>query len=444
LIAMTDRSTDVLAPAVGAAAGAGSGPGGELLAIGSPVGSWRIMSLLAAGGCGVVYAARHAVLERVAAVKVLHAALAASPAMVDRFVREARAVNHIKHPNIIDIFDFGALPDGRPFFVMELLEPGDLQQRVDACGRLTIAEVVAILAPVCRALDAAHRAGYVHRDLKARNIGFAVAHDGTELVKLLDFGVAKLLEADREMTGTIRVGTPYCMSPEQIRGEPVDARTDVYALGVLLYHLLVGRHPFEAGNVAELERLHLEAPPPMPSRFAPVPVAFDAIIARALSKRPAERPGSVTELLALVTAAAATGRVRVADAIAIRVVLELPEDFAAADLEDAAAAAEHATEVVREHGFAPVLVTGTAVVAADLLGDDPPVARARAAAAAAAAAAAIDHTLAHALAARPEARPDARGSVTRRISIHEDTVEVADQTGALVGGPLLDLHTWPR
>jgi eukaryotic-like serine/threonine-protein kinase len=426
---MTYRETDVLAPRTGGAAG----PDGEVLADGSAVGSWRITSLIAAGGCGVVYAARHGVLARVAAVKVLHSVMAASPVMVDRFVREARAVNHIKHPNIIDIFDFGALPDGRPFFVMELLEPGDLQQRVDACGRLTIAEVVAIMTPVCHALDAAHRAGYIHRDLKARNIGFAVAPDGTELVKLLDFGVAKLLEADREMTGTIRVGTPHCMSPEQIRGEPVDARTDVYALGVLLYQLLVGRYPFEAGNVAEIERLHLEAPPPVPSRFAPVAVAFDAIITRALSKRPDERPGSVLELLALVAAAvAAAGRVREAAAIAIRVVLEVPEVFDAADLEDAAAAAEHATELVREHGFTPVLVTGTAVIAADLVGDDPQVTRARAAAAVAA----IEQALA--------ARPEARASVTRRISVHEDIAEVADQTGALVGGPLLDLHTWPR
>jgi hypothetical protein len=164
----------------------------------------------------------------------------------------------------------------------------------------------------------------------------------------------------------------------------------------------------------------------MPSRFAPVPVAFDEIIARALSKRPAERPGSVTELLDLVTAAGAVGRVRTAAAIAIRVVLELPEQFAAADLEDAAAAAEHATELVREHGFTPVLVTGTAVVAADLVGDDPEIARARAAAAAAA----VDQALA------------ARAALTHRISVHEDTAEVADQTGAFVGGPLLDLHTW--
>ncbi|HMG23837.1 MAG TPA: serine/threonine-protein kinase [Kofleriaceae bacterium] len=435
---MTERTTDVLAPS------AGSGPDRELLAIGSPVGSWRITSLIAAGGCGVVYAARHAVLERVAAVKVLHSALAASPAMVDRFVREARAVNHIKHPNIIDIFDFGALPDGRPFFVMELLEPGDLQQRIDACGRLTIAEVVAIMTPVCHALDAAHRAGYIHRDLKARNIGFAIAGDGRELVKLLDFGVAKLLEADREMTGTIRVGSPHCMSPEQIRGEPVDARTDVYALGVLLYHLLVGRYPFEAGNAAEIERLHLEAPPPVPSRFAPVPVAFDAIVTRALSKRPAERPGSVTEFLERVTAAAAAERIRRADAIAISVVLELPEAFDAADLEVAAAAAEHATEVVREHGFTPVLVTGTAVVAADLLGDDPQVARARAAAAAAATEAAIEAAIAAAIERAPATRPRVAAPVSYRIAVREDTAEVADQTGAFVGGPLLDLHTWPR
>jgi serine/threonine-protein kinase len=421
---MTERTTDVLAPRPGAR----SGPDSELLAIGSSVGSWRIASLIAAGGCGVVYAAHHSVLERVAAVKVLHAEMAASPAMVDRFVREARAVNHIKHPNIIDIFDFGALPDGRPFFVMELLEPGDLQQRVDASGRLTLAEVVAILTPVCHALDAAHRAGYIHRDLKARNIGFAVAPDGSEHVKLLDFGVAKLLEADLEVTGTIRVGSPHCMSPEQIRGEPVDARTDVYALGVLLYHLLVGRYPFEAGNVAEIERLHLEAPPPVPSRFAPVPVAMDAIVARALAKRPADRPGSVLDFLALVIAAASAERVRRADAIAIRVAIELPDAFAAADLEAAAAAAELAAELAREHGFTTVLVTGTGAIAADLLGDDPAVTRARAAAAVAA----IERAIA------------AIAAIAARIAVHEDAADIAEQTGAFVGGPLLDLHTWPR
>jgi serine/threonine protein kinase len=428
---MADRETDVL----GLPARVVPDGDDELLAPGAPAGSWRIARLIAAGGCGAVYEARHEVLDRAAAVKVLHASLAASPSMVDRFVREARAVNEIKHPNIVDIFDFGALPDGRPFFVMELLEPGDLQQRMDLSGRLTLDEVLAIMTPVCHALEAAHRAGYIHRDLKARNIGFGVGPEGVEIVKLLDFGVAKLLEEDRSgMTGTIRVGTPHCMSPEQIRGGPVDARTDVYALGVLLYHLLVGRYPFDAADALEIERLHLEAPPPLPSRLAPVPGGFDALIARALSKDPMERPRSVREFLELMTAAATTPPVRRADAIAIRVDLEVPEAFDDADLDDAADAADAAVTLLGEHGFTPVLVTATSVLAADLVGDDPQAARVRAIE--------LASTIEHALAARP--RPAARSAITPRVAVHADVAEVADQTGAFVGGPLLDLHTWPR
>ncbi len=426
---MADRETEAL----GSRPRAVSGAGDELLAEGTPAGSWRLGAPIAVGGCGVVYAARHEVLDRAAAVKVLHAQLAASPAMIDRFVREARAVNEIKHPNIVDIFDFGTLPDGRPFFVMELLEPGDLQQRMDLSGRLTIDEVLAIMTPVCHALEAAHRAGYIHRDLKARNIGFAARPDGAEVVKLLDFGVAKLLEEESGgMTGTIRVGTPHCMSPEQIRGGRVDARTDVYALGVLLYHLLVGRYPFDADDALELERLHLEAPPPVPSRLAPIPIAFDAVIARALAKAPAERPASVRELLELVTAAATARPVRRADAIAIHVELELPERFDDADLDEAAGAADDAVTLLGAHGFTPVVVTATSVLAADLVGGDAPAARARAAAVAAS----IERALA--------ARPHPRGTIAPRISIHADVAEVAEPTGAFVGGPLLDTHTWPR
>jgi serine/threonine-protein kinase len=298
LIAMTERTTDVLAPS------AGSGPDRELLAIGSPVGSWRITSLIAAGGCGVVYAARHAVLERVAAVKVLHSALAASPVMVDRFVREARAVNHIKHPNIIDIFDFGALPDGRPFFVMELLEPGDLQQRIDASGRLTIAEVVAIMTPVCHALDAAHRAGYIHRDLKARNIGFAIAGDGRELVKLLDFGVAKLVNRDDEDVGFQTaagsvIGTPAYMSPEQAGGMLVDARSDIYSLGAIMYELFCGQPMFRGRSFGEYVRKHLTEMP-VPPHATPggggIDPELEALILRSLDKDPEQRFAHISEL----------------------------------------------------------------------------------------------------------------------------------------------------
>ena len=282
------------------------GPG-DRLAAGSVAGAWRVEDLIAAGGCGAVYRARHAVLGRAAALKVLHAELAASPVMVERFVREARAINRIRHPGIVDVFDFGTLADGRPFFAMELLAVDNLEDRIDHGGRLTLPEVVAVLAPICRALAAAHRAGYVHRDLKARNIGFARDEHGADVPRLLDFGIAKLLEepAGGGSTGTVRLGTPHCMSPEQIRGERVDPRTDVYALGVLLHHLVTGVYPFDSQESAEVERLHLEAPPPRPSRLAPVGAAIDALVARAMAKDRAARPEGALAFLAELEHAAA-------------------------------------------------------------------------------------------------------------------------------------------
>jgi len=424
----TDDDTEPLVRSPGLPAG----EPGDPLPPGTPAGSWRLTARIAAGGCGVVYAARHPVLDRVAAVKVLHAELASSPIMVDRFVREARAVNQIRHPNIVDIFDFGALGDGRPFLVMELLGARDLEQRIADSGRLTLDEILAITAPICSALDAAHRAGYIHRDLKARNIGFAADAGGAEIPKLLDFGIAKLLEDGRDgATGTIRVGTPHCMSPEQIRGERVDARTDVYALGVLLHHMLTGRYPFEADGPAELERLHLEAPAPAPSRLVPVSPALDAVVTRALAKTAALRPGSAGELLGELTAAArAPGPRRAAAGVAIHVTLELPARFDDHDLDDAAVATERCTALLAAHGFAAVLVTATSVLAARL--GEP--------AAGSASARRVAALLELALATRPRARPQ----VTARIAVRAAPVEVEAETGAFTGGPLLDLEAWPR
>jgi protein kinase-like protein len=439
-MAMANKETEVLSPPPVRLAGAAS----DLLPAGTLAGSWRITSMIAAGGCGVVYAARHPVLDRIAAVKVLHAELASSPSMVDRFVREARAVNQIRHPNIVDIFDFGTLADGRPFFVMELLAPDDLEQRIAVSGRLMFAEILAIMTPICLALDAAHRAGYIHRDLKARNIGFAVGPDGALIPKLLDFGIAKLLDDGRDgATGTIRVGTPHCMSPEQIRGERVDARTDVYALGVLLHHLLTGRYPFESDDRAEMERLHLEAPAPVPSRLAPVSPALDALVTRALAKTAAARPASVRELLGLLAAAAPQLPVRRRDAVAIRVVLDVPEPFDDDDLDAAAAATEQAVTLLGLGGFTPVIVTSTSVLAAQVIDDAPDAATTAAATAhdrAHALAASLATSLAGALVTRPRARP----SITARVAVHAAPIELAEDTGVFVGGALLDDHSWPR
>ena len=344
----------------------------ELIAPGTVVGAWRIGTLIAAGGCGAVYAARHVALDRPAAVKVLHGALARAPDIVDRFIREARAVHRIGHPNLVDVFDLGTCRDGRPFFAMELLAAGDLESRLETHGRFGLDEMLAVVRPIGAALTAAHRSGYLHRDVKARNIGFA-----GDVPKLLDFGVAKLLELGRDAgTCTVRIGTPHCMAPEQILGERVDPRTDVYAIGVLVHQLVTGRVPFDAATPAEIERLHLEAPPPPVSRLAPVPPALDAVVQRALAKRAADRPASIAELVAelaaIVDAVPDPAR---RDAVAIRVEVAVPEVWDDADVDAAAAVTARAVELLAAGGFAPVIATATSVVAGRIVTGDPREAR---------------------------------------------------------------------
>ena len=249
-------------------------------------GAYVLKRELASGGGGTVYEAQHKILGRKVAVKILRRQLAASPQMVARFVQEARAVNMIKHPNIVDVSDFGELPDGRPFHVMELLEGTDLRSILTERGRFPPAEVLEILEPVCSALQAAHDHGIVHRDLKASNI--FVSNGPEKRVKLLDFGIAKLMHPDAADAGLTvvgtRLGTSYTMAPEQIRGEAIDPRTDIYALGVVLYHLLTGQYPFRAETMTEIERQHLEAPPPRPSQLAAIPPALDAVVLRCMEK----------------------------------------------------------------------------------------------------------------------------------------------------------------
>jgi eukaryotic-like serine/threonine-protein kinase len=272
----------------------------EELPPGTVVGSYVVLSLIASGGGGMVYRAQHNLLGRKAAVKVLRREIATSPEAVARFLREAQVVNFIRHPNIVDISEFGQLPDGRRYFVMELLDGTDLSTILKRRGRLAPAEILEILTPLCSALEAAHAAGVVHRDLKASNVGFAQIN-GKHVLKLLDFGIAKLLrpEADTLALSTFgtRLGTPCAMAPEQIRGETVDHRVDIYSLGVLVYQLLTGRYPFSANSVQELDRLHLEGTPPRPSHAAPVPVAFDPLVLRCMEKDPRRRFPSVAAFL---------------------------------------------------------------------------------------------------------------------------------------------------
>ncbi|HUH05436.1 MAG TPA: serine/threonine-protein kinase [Kofleriaceae bacterium] len=279
---------------------------GLVLEAGSQVGPYRVEEIVATGGFGTVFRARHEKLGRLAALKVLHADLAGSAESVERFRREAHAVNLIQHPNVVDIFDVGVLDDGRPYFVMEYLEGEDLEAHVGRHGPMPPAQIVDVFASLCAALTATHAKGIVHRDIKASNV-FMASYGEQVRVVLLDYGVAKLLDGGQSDLTTARhiVGTPTCMAPEQIRGEAVDGRTDVYALGALAFHLLTGNVVFGGESPAMMQHLHLTAAPPRPSEVARLEHHFDGLIACAMAKRANDRYPDVAALLAALRRAAA-------------------------------------------------------------------------------------------------------------------------------------------
>jgi serine/threonine protein kinase len=359
---------------------AASGSTPEELPPGTTLGSYVVQSLIASGGGGMVYKAQHNLLGRKAAVKVLRREIATSPEAVARFLREAQVVNLIRHPNIVDIFEFGQLPDGRRYFVMELLDGSDLSTILKRRGRLGPAEILEILTPLCSALEAAHGAGIVHRDLKASNVGFAQVN-GKNVLKLLDFGIAKLLRPDIDTialsTFGTRLGTPCAMAPEQIRGDPLDHRVDVYSLGVLVYQLLTGRYPFSANSVQELDRLHLEATPPRPSQAAPVAVAFDALVLRCMEKDPARRFPSVAGFMKAFAdvvqapdpAEATVLREIEAPVVYVEVRTEPGADQDERLLDDICTVLDLAEQTLRAAGFDLPLCTGSAVLG--VLSDPP-------------------------------------------------------------------------
>jgi len=257
------------------------------------VGEYRVQAVAGRGGMGVVYAAVQPVIEKKVAIKVLSAQLSSDRDLVRRFIDEARAVNKIGHENIIDIFSFGQLPDGRQYFVMEYLEGATLAERLER-GDLSPAEVPQVLAQICDALDAAHATKIVHRDLKPENVWLGVTGRGRPRVRLLDFGIAKLLESgDRSVTTDVGVvmGTPHYMSPEQAAGElDIDGRSDLYSLGVLGYYMLSGALPFDGTSFETLAARHIaEGHTPLATIVSNIPPALDESIERCLVKRRDER-----------------------------------------------------------------------------------------------------------------------------------------------------------
>jgi serine/threonine-protein kinase len=271
-------------------------PSDGLLAKGTVIGAYIVDHKLGEGGCGVVYRGTHRGLGSPVAIKVLRPDCAQSPEMLTRFRREAAAAARIGHPNIVQVHDVGELDDGRPYFTMEFLSGINLHQLLARERRLSLPATVELLSPVCLGLQAAHDAGIVHRDVKASNIMLAYSGD-SQIVKVVDFGIAKLLASSSAQAGLTAVGRPLgtlcMMPPEQILGKGVDARADVYALGVLTFQLLTGQLPFVATTTQDMVQAHLCETPRRPSDVVPLPIAVDGVVLRALDKHRERRFATV-------------------------------------------------------------------------------------------------------------------------------------------------------
>jgi serine/threonine-protein kinase len=275
---------------------------GDLIA-----GKYRVERVLGMGGMGVVVAAMHAELDQRVAVKMLLPAHAQNPAVVARFSREARAAAKIKSEHVVRVSDVGSTEVGLPYIVMEYLEGHDLAQALERSGTLPFGTAVDFVLQACEALAEAHAAGFVHRDLKPGNLFLARRPDGSELVKVLDFGISKAAIADEgpgsgkpsSLTQTSDVfGSPLYMSPEQLKSaRDVDARADIWAIGIILYELCAGVTPFDRATVAEtFGAILYERPEPLRKRAPQVPMELESAILRCLEKDAARRFQNVAEL----------------------------------------------------------------------------------------------------------------------------------------------------
>jgi tRNA A-37 threonylcarbamoyl transferase component Bud32 len=295
------------------AATSAQGAGGERLAEGTTVGDYKIERFLGAGAMGEVYAAKHPVIGKRVAIKVLKRELAADPEAAERFVREARAVNQVDHPNVIDVFTIGRIADSRLFLAMDLVSGRSLRKVLED-GPLAVDTALAVLDQIASALDAAHAKGVVHRDLKPDNVMLA---DGEPpKVYVLDFGIAKLV-AEGQTGGTLTgkgawLGTPGYMAPEQWSADGAGPASDRYALGVMAFELLSGALPFKASTLPQMMEQHFRAPvPALTTKRGKVAhsATIDPVLARAMAKSPDARFASAKELVAALREAAGGKRV---------------------------------------------------------------------------------------------------------------------------------------
>jgi len=284
----------------------------SLLAIGAQVGPYRIAGELGSGGMGMVYRAAHVLLRRPAAIKVLRPELGNCASARERFLAEACAMAAIRHPGIVEVYDYGYTPTGHAFIAMELLEGQTLGARLAERGRLGLFETMVLARRIAAPLAAAHERGVVHRDLKPENVFLVRDHDGgaVDQVKLLDFGVAKLEHGPTSRTPAVELilGTPPYMSPEQCRGaSDCDHRTDLYALGCILFELLTGEPPYGTRLTSdELADAQLRLPVPDVARHVALPPEIARLITRLLAKRVEDRPRNALEVVAEVSGWLAT------------------------------------------------------------------------------------------------------------------------------------------
>ncbi len=283
--------------------------------IGEVVGNYRIASQIGSGGMGAVYEAHHELLGKMAAIKVLLPERSANREIVQRFFNEARAVSTVQHPGIPEIFDFGHLPSGNAYIIMELLEGETLGERLKREQPMSIKAAVSIARHIAGVLGATHSHGIVHRDLKPDNV-FLVPDPALprgERAKILDFGIAKLIDSDRPSavhteTGRL-MGTPYYMSPEQCRGSGhVDHRSDIYSLGCVLYQMLTSRPPFVLEGSGEILAAHIHLDPVSPRTHIPsLPASVESVVMRLLAKDPNDRFQTMSEVIDALNSATTHG-----------------------------------------------------------------------------------------------------------------------------------------